>query len=134
MFQTGVMGAIDEEDWVVGSFKEADDKLLVSYAGHCHGPLEKEICDVHINVREMWGVYAACKRWSSKWDNCSVMPITDSAVVQAALNMGHTRNKAITHYLHTLFWMVVQGNFEFKSIYIRRGVNMICDALSRLDS
>ena len=78
-------------------------------------------------------MYAACQRWGKGWGDCSAILITDSSVVQAALNTGCSQNKAIMHYLRRLFWMAVETNFEFRSIYIRSGVNTICDELSRFD-
>ena len=126
-------GAIHNDDWVVGAFNEIDDRHVAEYAGHHHGAPNNGIRSAHLNIREMWGVYAACQRWGKAWGDCSVILITDSAVVQVALNMGRSLNKAIMHYLRRLFWMAVEENVEFRSVYIRSGVNTICDALSRLD-
>ena len=101
--------------------------------GHHYFEAEARIWDAHINVQEMWGVYAGCLRWSDRWDDSSVMIVTDSDVVQAALNTGRSRCKEIMFYVRRLFWLAVEHNFVFSAIYIRSEVNNVCDALSRLN-
>ena len=81
----------------------------------------------------MGAVYAACDRWGEQWKDTTMMLVTDSVVVQAALPMGRSRSEVIMYYMRRLFWLAVGNNFEFKSVYIRSKDNIICDALSHLD-
>ena len=62
-----------------------------------------------------------------------MMLVTDSVVVQAALRRRLSRSEGIMHYIRRHFWLAVEFNFEFKSIYIKSKDNIICDTLSHLD-
>ena len=73
----------------MGAFNEIEDRQVAAYAGHHHGAPNKATRKAHINVQEMWGVYTACQRWGKRWGDCSIILITDSTVVQVALNTGH---------------------------------------------
>lgn len=126
-------GATHQDDWLVGSFIDLDDSHLRHYAGHHHVKPDKGLGVSHINVKEMWAVFAGAARWANGWGDSSVIFITDSAVVQSALNSGRSKSSEIMYFLRRLFWLSITYNFVFISTYINTKVNITCDALSRLD-
>lgn len=127
------LAAIHGEDWIVGCFKGKDRQALGEYVGH-HETGTDINSGEHINIKEMGAVYEGAVRWAPRWKNAAVIFITDSAVVCAALNTGRSRSTRIMGYVRRLFWLAVEHNFTFNSTYINTKVNVVCDALSRLDS
>ena len=75
----------------------------------------------------------AVTRWSRFWQDSTIMFITDSAMVEAALKTGRSHSKGIMGYMRKLIWAAVEYNFEFKAIYIKSKDNVVCDSLSRLE-
>ena len=51
----------------------------------------------------MMAVMKGATRWAAHWDNSEIIFITDSAVVQAALNMGKLRSPEIMKMVRELF-------------------------------
>ena len=126
-------GATHLNDWLVGTFGEPDEEGLRGYAGHHVVSPEEGVRQAHINVKEAWAVYAGAQRWASAWRDSVVLFVTDSAVVQSALNSGRSRSPEIMGMLRKMFWLAVEHNFVFSATYINTKVNVVCDALSRLD-
>ncbi len=127
------MAATHKDDWLVGSFNSQDNVRLRDYAGHHFVEPSRELAKSHINIQEMGAVYAGALRWGHRLQGASVIFITDSAVVEAALNSGRSRSPAIMFFIRRLFWLSIEFNFCFISTYINTKVNVTCDALSRLD-
>ena len=125
-------GATHGPRWVVGAFDPGEDEKIGARVGHHHFPPEGSCAEAHINTREMWAVLSAAINWAHLWGNSSVVMVTDSTTVRAALNTGRSRSPAIMGFLRRLFWLSVEHNFEFSAVYIRSAENVICDALSRL--
>lgn len=128
------LGATHGNDWLVAAFEGEADQLLESEMGHHHVRLPGGVQVEHINVKEMRGVLEGAIRWAPSWGDSEIIFITDSAVVQAALNTGRSRSSGIMAMLRQLFWLAVENNFTFVSTYINTTVNVVCDALSRLDA
>ena len=126
-------GAIHANSWIAGAFDRATDEGMRGVLGHHHLKPHQMCESAHINVREMWAAYAAALRWGKSWAGASVVMVTDSTTVRAALNTGRSTNESIMYFLRRLFWIAVDNNFEFSSVYIKSGDNILCDALSRLD-
>ena len=127
-------GASHGNDWRAGSFHETDDKNLEGILGHHHLAPPPSCGHAHINVREMWAAYCAALCWGNLWADSTVVMVTDSTTVRAALNTGRSRCPEIMFYIRRLFWLACEYNFEFSSVYIRSADNTVCDALSRLDN
>ena len=121
------------EDWLVGCFGEGDKRILGSYVGHHMVGTDIE-CGEHINVKEMGAVFEGAVRWAPSWGGSSIIFMTDSAVVCAALNTGRSRSRRVMAYIRRLFWLAIEHNFIFVSTYLNTKVNVLCDAISRLDS
>ena len=83
-----------------------EDTYLEGYEGHQHVRSEGHLADSHINVQEMGAVYTACDRWGEQRKDRTVMLVTDSAVIQAALSMGRSRSEGIMYYMRRLFWLL----------------------------
>ena len=81
----------------------------------------------------MWAVLAAARRWGPIWEGASIMIITHNATVQAAFITGQSKSRNIMKLLRKPFWLSVQFNFVFTSLCIPSEVNLIADALSRLN-
>ena len=125
-------GATHQDDWLVGTFVSKDAGALERYSGH-HFSGAGSLSEEHINIKEMWGVYAGALRWAQAWRDGSIIFVTDSVVVQTALNTGRSRSVGVMGYIRKLFWLSVKYNFTFISTYINTTRNVMCDALSRLD-
>ena len=61
------------------------------------------------------------------------MMVTDNATVEPALCNGYSKSVKVTNLYRRLFWLSIEFNFVFTSVYIPRKTNVIADALSRLD-
>ena len=118
-------------DWLVGTF--VDDAELSLELGHHHVEPRAECKgEAHINLKEMWAVVSAARRWSYPLEEpVCVVFVTDNTTVQAALSTGRCCNRQIMIWVKELFWLSVEFNFDIKSTYIRSKDNIICDALSR---
>ena len=126
-------GATHGVDWLVGTFNEGEGTALGEYVGHHHAPPPRLLGKEHINIKEMWAVLVGAARWATFWRDASIIFVTDSAVVCAALNTGRSRSPKIMEYVRRLFWLAVEHNFVFTSTYINTKINVTCDALSRFD-
>ena len=74
------------------------------------------------------------KRWAPYWGDSEIMFVRDSIVVQVALNTDRSDSQEIMGMLRELFGLAVEYNFTCWSTYIiNTRVNVVCDALSRLD-
>lgn len=126
-------GVTHQNNWLVGSFKELDDRSLAICACHHHISPNKGLGVSHINIKEMWGVFEAAVRLAGGWGDSSVIFITDSVVVKSALNSGPSKLPEIMGLLHKLFWLSVECNFLLISTDINTKIIITCDTLSHLD-
>ena len=115
----------------MGTFREAYQASLQAEVSHHYSTIDPAGVDAHIDVREMWAVVDAGACWGHLWRDRSVVFVTDSTTIRAALTMGHCANKVIMQWLRQLFWCSIKFNFDIKSVYISRADNVISDALSR---
>ena len=126
------MQAIHNNDWLAGSFPQVNGINEHDLCHHLDIP-DNYISSEHINIQEMKVVLAAARRWGASWEGASIMIITDNATVQAAPSTGWSKCRNIMKLLQRLFWLSVQFNFVFTSLHIPSEVNLIADALSRLN-
>ena len=125
--------AVCSMHWLIGTFVPSDVLTVQQLLGHHFCFVPDWISESHINVREMWAVTAAAICWGSHWKNSSILFITDNCSVQTALSTGKSLCKGIMTLLRLLFWLSVENNFEYHSVYIRSGDNILADTLSRLN-
>ena len=118
-----------------GSFEFKVAKELQSWLGHHFAYAEDGggCRSDNINVLELWPILVGVRRWGEKWQNRSVVFVTDNTQVMAALNTGRSRNKTPMAWLRLIFWASISFNFEVQSVYINTKSNVICDSLSGLD-
>jgi hypothetical protein len=121
-----------EDDWLTGSWSRESNSTL-EYLGHHLWESDGDFPVDNINVLEMYPILAATRRWGSQWRDRRVCLITDNTQVMSALNTGRSRNKTTMKFLREIFWCSVIYNFEISSVYISTHVNVVADALSRLD-
>ena len=126
-------GGLYSYDWIAGSFYTEDNEVLKGSLGHHFMICDKKLIEEHINVKEMWAVYASALKWAPKWCDSQVIFITDNLSVQLALNTGRSRCSGIMKYLRKLFWLSVDYNCTFSATYINKRHNLLCDSLSRLN-
>ena len=74
----------------------------------------------HIHIFEMYAVLAATDTWANRWVTWTIVFITDSSIVQAALMSGKSKSEDIMDLLRWLFWLSVQWNFVYKAVHISK--------------
>ena len=79
------LGATFGDDWLVSIFEDDNYSGMREELGHHYIALPKGLASSHINTKEMGAVMEGAKRY---WRDSEIMFVTDSIVVQAALNTG----------------------------------------------
>ena len=120
-------------DWLVSIFRDREHTAMRKELGHPYAEVPRELASSHINIKEVGAVMEGAKRWAPYWGDLEIMFVTDSSVMQAAVNTGRSRSLEIMGMLRELFWLAVEYNFTCRSIYINISINMVCDALNRLE-
>ena len=66
-------------------------------------PFDCYCIDAHINIKEMFAVITAARRWSPLWCDKWLVFITDNNTVRAVLCSGKTKNHTILQWIKELF-------------------------------
>ena len=127
------LGTTFGDDWLVSIIEEDKYLGMREELGHHYAEVPRALASSHINTKEMGAVMEGTKRWTPYWGDSKIMFVTDSIVMQAALNTSRSWYLEIMGMLHKLFWLAVEYNFTCWSTYINTRVKTVCDALSRLD-
>ena len=122
--------ALHGSDWLMGVWEQEGRCPLPAAAVH-HWVPPPPSYNKNINELEFWPVLLAAKRWGHLWENCELVFVTDNTQVMHMLNSGRSSNKLCMSWIREMFWLSVNRNFYFKSVYIPTKDNVICDALSR---
>jgi hypothetical protein len=88
----------------------------------------------HINVKEVYAVLLAAKRWCVYWRNKNVTVYVDNMVSLFAINKGTSKNARILGFIKELYVLSITHNFHVTAKYINTKDNVVADALSRLDN
>ena len=122
-------GAWHGLDWLCGPWLE-DFILQKDVHSHALPKPALEIPD-NINVRELYPIYEALKRWGPSWRDHKVFCVTDNTQVMNAINKGRSNNQTSMCLLRKLFWLCVLFNCHLVSVFIPGKDNVLADALSR---
>ena len=83
------MDATFGDDWLVSSIFEDDKHIgMREELGHNYAEVPRGLASSHINIKEMGVVMEGVKRWARYWGDSEIMFVTDSIVVQAAMQTG----------------------------------------------
>ena len=125
-------GAISDCDWLCGQWR-SNFVMDVDLHGHCR-PLPSLEVPENINVRELYPILEAVKRWGESWRDHRVECITDNTQVVAAINTGRSENEISMKILRDIFWQSVLFNCHLVAVHLPGRDNIIADALSRVKS
>lgn len=101
----------------------------------CHvspPPVFDDVSSACINVKELWPVVAAFKKWGPLWAHNGVLLNTDNTQVLRMVITGRSKNVVAMSLLRELFWLCAIYDVDLKACHIRTEVNTRADKLSRL--
>lgn len=103
--------------------------------GHIYpSPVFDDLSVSNINVKELWPVLAAVKKWGEGWRNSYVLLFSDNTQVLSMISSGRSRNPIAMGLLRELFWCCSINKIDLRATYINTGDNVFADKLSRLPS
>lgn len=121
-------GAWCEDDFLYGYWVKSSPR--------CHHFLDPpeftNLSEASINIKELWPVVAAIKRWSSLWSNSRVLLFSDNTQVLAMISTGRSSNYQAMSLIREIFWCVSIYNIDICVSYIPTKENVWADSLSRL--
>lgn len=97
-------------------------------------PVFDKVTDSNINVKELWPVLAAVRKWGKCWKGSYVLLHTDNTQVLSMVASGRSRNIQAMQMLRELFWCCSVLKIDLRAMYIPTDVNLFADRLSRLPS
>ena len=68
----------------------------------------------------------------SKGEGASIVIITNNSTVESVMCIARSKSTAIMTLLRTLFWLSIEFNLVFNSVYIPSRANILTEAWSRL--
>jgi len=89
--------------------------------------------DSHINIKELYTIVLAVKKWAHLWRNQHVLLYTDSKCAMYMINGGSSRSTIAMHMLRELFWITQTFNCYITARHIAGELNICSDYISRLD-
>lgn len=95
-------------------------------------PALDDISESNINVKELWPVVAAIKRWGHLWYNSQVLLHSDNTQVVTMVATGRSRNTQAMGLLREIFWCCAVLKIDLRASYISTNDNIRADNLSRL--
>lgn len=118
------------------------DRYLFGFWGeHSYGcphvfppPVSDDISEANINVKELWPVVAAVKKWGEMWRSSQVLLHSDNTQVVTMVATGRSRNPQAMELLRELFWCCSILQIDLRAAYISTNDNVRADRLSRLPS
>ena len=87
---------------------------------------------LHINHKEALAIESAATRWAHRWSNHRVLVYCDNHAAVGILNKGSCRDAFMMQSLRRIFWLSAKFNFKLRVIYYPGIVNVVADAVSRL--
>ncbi len=91
-----------------------------------------QVEDMHINLKELFAVVLATRRWAHAWKDLHIVVYTDNQTTQFLLNKGTTKNDTAMTWLREMFWWSALYNFKLSARFIPGRLNVVSDTLSRL--
>lgn len=93
-----------------------------------------EYSDLHINMKELFTVVLAFRRWGHLWPNRHVTIFTDNKCTMFSLNKGSLRNSIGMGFIREIYHQLATDNITISAKFIGTKENTLADALSRLDT
>ena len=92
------------------------------------------MADKHINIKELYTVLLAIRRWCNTFKNKLVLLEIDNMMCVFCLRKGSSKNPQAMAYIREIYTLAASYNFGFLIKYIKSKDNVMADALSRLDT
>ena len=90
------------------------------------------VMNASINMKELFTIIIAARRWASQWINQHVLVETDNTAAMYIINSGTCHNTQAMSWLRELFWLSAWHNFHITARHIPGVDNVHSDFLSRL--
>ncbi|XP_078583889.1 uncharacterized protein LOC144866402 [Branchiostoma floridae x Branchiostoma japonicum] len=94
---------------------------------------DPDMCDRHINEKELYTIILAARRWGSLWSGKRVIVFADSDSSVCAINKGTSPSPPFMRCIRELFWISAENNFSLQARHVKGKENTLADALSRLN-
>ena len=127
-------GIVSDMDWQAGYFNSdlMPDGMDACSPSHDHW-LNVDVNDAeNINYLELIPIWLSLKRYSSMWENCHVLCLSDNTQVVAMMRRGHSVNKQCMVLLRNIFWICALNNIYLTPEHIQGKFNYVPDMLSRI--
>ena len=86
----------------------------------------------HINVKELFAIFAAVVTWGDEWANMDVIIYTDNKPITQIWLTGTTKNSDIMTIIRKLFYFLADRNINIRLEHVFGYLNTKADLLSRL--
>ena len=93
-----------------------------------------EMADKHINLKELYTVLLAVRKWYKLFKNKLILLEIDNMMCVYCLKKGSSKNPLATKFIREIYTISALNNFAFSVRYIKSKDNVMADALSRLDN
>lgn len=121
-------GGWSGSDYFYGYWDEAPDRC-----SHFEPPPRFScLTESNINVKELWPVVVALKRWGDDWKNKHILFHCDNSQVLYMLSKGRSVNLQAMQFLQEIFWHCALYNVTISAKYIPTDENITADKLCRL--
>ena len=95
-------------------------------------PLPPHISQLHINILELFAVFAAIRTWGQHWENQHLLFLCDNNCVVHVAKTGSCKDKIMMRILRAMFYFTVRRNIRITFQHIPGIDNLQSDLLSRL--
>lgn len=86
----------------------------------------------HINIKELFAIWAATITWGVEWRDKQIIISTDSEVITKVWTTGSCKEQDIMHIIRALFKFTARHNINLLMKHIPGSTNVNADLLSRL--
>jgi hypothetical protein len=75
------------------------------------------VSDMHINLKELFTVLLALRRWGHQWKNTYLHVYTDNMATKYVLNKGSMRNDIGMDFLREIYCILAMNNINIVAKY-----------------
>lgn len=85
------------------------------------------VSDMHINLKELFTVLLALRRWGHQWKNTYLHIYTDNMATKYVLNKGSMRNNIGMDFLREIYCILAMNNINIVAKYLTSKDNIVVD-------
>ena len=95
-------------------------------------PIPPSLAELHINILELFAVFAAIRTWGHQWANQHILFMCDNSCVVQVTRTGSCKDRIMMLILRAMFFFTAQRNIRLTLQHIPGVDNFQSDILSRL--